>query len=163
MSLQRAQYPAIAAGVAWVALGSITPPVQAAGLTLGESRTVTVQANEPNNFSHIYLVKGRKYRFTVGSPAWNNGAIETNAGGYSSTDSLALARRHPDYKLMALVGEIHAFDNKVSPTAAKFLVGLGRASYTAAESGWLVTFANDCLACYGNNSRVVTLTVTRLE
>jgi len=143
----------------------------ASNLAVNESKTVTVRANEPSNDSNIYLSKGQKYKFTVGSPAWNNGSKETDAGGYTcSGDYLCETRRHPDYKLMALVGEIHApktiahpWDMGVIYTGYKFLIGLGRATYTVPVSGWLVTFANDCLACYVDNSRVVTLTVTRIE
>jgi len=133
-------------------------------LSVGESVTKTIHADDPYNYTHIYLRKDKKYKFTVDSPAWNNGIKETDAGGYTSYEPYAGTRRHTDYKMMALVGEIFSDDNnKFSYTGTKFLIGLGRASYTVSKSGYLVAFANDCLACYADNSRVVTLTVKRLE
>jgi hypothetical protein len=132
-------------------------------LAVGESKTFTIAAVEPYNYTHLRLVQGKTYRFTVGSPAWNNGDHETDAGGYNSTHPLNRTRRHVEYKVMALVGEIFSEDNnKFAYTGSKFLIGLGRDSYTAPRTGYLVAFANDCLLCYVDNSRVVTLAVRRL-
>ncbi len=142
----------------------IGTPYFADDLDVGESKEVTIRANDPYNFTHIYLRKDKKYKFTIGSPAWNNGVKETDAGGYNSSAPYASTRRHTEYKMMALVGEIFSDDNNmIAYTGTKLLIGLGRASYTAPRSGYLVAFANDCLPCYVDNSRVVTLTVKRLE
>jgi hypothetical protein len=145
---------------------------QAGALDVGQSKTVTVHAERMWNESGVFLSNGKKYKFTVASPAWNNGNRVTDAGGYSDGGSV----RHSDYKRMALVGEIHNVANPTVYTSAtsylgrKFLIGLGRDSYTAATSGWLVLVANDCpvvmsfsVPCYADNSRVVTLTVRRIE
>jgi hypothetical protein len=132
-------------------------------LAVGETRTMTIRANEPYNYTHIRLVEGKKYKFTVGSPEWNNGLKLTDAGGYDDRGPYASMRRHLAYKSMALVGEIHAQDrNPLTWSGKKFLIGLGRDSYTAAATGYLVAFANDCLSCYVDNTRVVTLTVKRI-
>lgn len=132
-------------------------------LMLQETRTATIEANRPYNFTGIRIEAGRNYQFTVASPAWNDGAVVTDAAGYTSAASTAQLRRHPDYKLMALVGEIFTSNNDpASSTGARFLIGLGR-SWKATHSGYLVAYANDCMVCYENNSRVVTLTVKRTQ
>jgi len=149
-----------------------SPAVAADGvpLKLNEYVTVTVYASKPWNWSHIKLVKDQRYKFTVASPEWNNGSRETTAAGYE--DGLpTLTRRHQGHKLMALIGEIYGSDNDVtSYTGVGLLIGLGR-EYTATRTGILVTAANDCglgasaaaPLCYADNSRVVTLTIKRIE
>lgn len=132
-------------------------------LMLQETRTATLEANRPYNFTGIRIEAGRDYQFTVASPAWNDGVLVTDAAGYTSAASTAQLRRHPDYKLMALVGEIFTSNSDpASSTGARFLIGLGR-SWKATHSGYLVAYANDCMVCYENNSRVVTLTVKRIQ
>lgn len=132
-------------------------------LILQEARTATIEANRPYNFTGIRIEAGRSYQFTVASPAWNDGVLVTDAAGYSSAASAAQLRRHLDYKLMALVGEIFASNSEpASSTGARFLIGLGR-SWKATHSGYLVAYANDCMVCYDNNSRVITLTVKRTQ
>ena len=138
-------------------------------LSLNESKTMTVYAKAAVNASGIKLVAGKKYRFTVGSPEWNNGSRETTAAGYSDSSP---SRRWPDYKMMELVGEI--FNDDGTSTGKHFRIGMGR-EYTAAATGELVTAANECQVtivflksvmmphCYVDNSRVVTLTVKRIE
>ncbi len=142
-------------------------------LEVGESKTITIHANEPYNYTHAYLLKDKKYKFSIGSPAWNNGSHETDAAGYvSDIPQIMQYRRHTDLKLMSLVGEFFSNDNSSTAYAGTyFLIGLGRASYTAPKSGYLVAFANDCITnpmlylypCYPDNSRVVELTVKRIE
>lgn len=129
------------------------------GLAPGESKTVTVRANTPNNRTDIYVSYGMKYKFTVSSPEWNNGSKETTAAGYES----ASLRRHPDAKLMELVADV-TNDRNATVYSGKYVrIGMGRSSWTAPISGWLFPFANDCLTCYSDNSRVVTLTIKRIE
>jgi hypothetical protein len=142
-------------------------------LDVGESKTITIHANDPYNYAHIYLQKDKKYKFTVGSPAWNNGSYETDAGGYlSDIPQIMQFRRHKDFKLMALTGEFFSSDNNPTAyTGTYFLIGIGRSSYTAPKSGFLVAFANDCITnpmlsyypCYTDNSRIVELTIKRIE
>jgi hypothetical protein len=138
-------------------------------LSLNESKTVTVYASKPFNKAGIKLVAGKKYRFTVASPEWNNGSRETTAAGYTDSNPY---KRWDEYKLMELIGEI--YNDNGSFTGTKFRIGMGR-DYTAAATGVLVTAANDCRVivfyfdsttvplCYVDNSRVVTLTVKRIE
>lgn len=129
----------------------------------GDSKTVTIRANESHNYTDIRLVEGRKYKFTVASPEWNNGSKETTAAGYNTDAPYANMRRHPEYRMMELVGELFSQNgNPLAYTGKAFKIGMGR-EYTAAVSGWLIAFANDCLPCYVDNSRVVTLTVKRLN
>lgn len=144
--------------------------LRAQSLSLNESKTVTVHANAPWNWAHIRLVKGQRYRFSVASPGWNNGSYETTAAGYDEPITAAL-RRHQGYRLMELVGEIFGSDNNVATySGTAFRIGMGR-EYTASKTGFLVTLANDCgigagyaaPACYLDNSRVVTLTIKRIE
>lgn len=71
---------------------------------------MTVKAKEPYNYTGIYLRQGQKFGFSVASPEWNNGSRETTANGYEGT-LLDAARRHPDLKMMALVGEIFSRNN----------------------------------------------------
>ena len=132
-------------------------------LALNESKSFTIRANEPYNYTHIKAINGQRYRFTVSSPAWNNGLKETDAGGYNDTGPYGNSRRHLDYKTMALVVELHDSDqNPLSYSGRKLLIGLGPREWTASVTGYMVAFANDCLACYVDNSRVVTLTIKRI-
>jgi hypothetical protein len=132
-------------------------------LALNESKSFTVRANDPYNYTHIKAITGQRYRFTVASPAWNNGLKETDAGGYNDTGPYANTRRHLDYKTMALVVELHnSAENPLSYFGRKLLVGLGPREWTASVTGYMVAFANDCLPCYADNSRVVTLTIRRI-
>jgi hypothetical protein len=125
----------------------------------GESKTVTVYANKAWNRTNIWVSEGMKYKFTVGSPEWNNGTKETTAAGYDSSSP----RRHPDAKLMELVADLSLTEGGSAYTGMYVRIGMGRSSWTPPISGWLVAFANDCEPCYGDNSRVVTLTIKRIE
>lgn len=132
-------------------------------LALNESRSMTVRANEPWNYTGIKAIEGQKYRFTVSSPGWNNGLKETDAGGYNDTGPYANTRRHLDYKTMALVIEFFSSDrNPAAYMQRKLLVGLGPREWKASLTGYMVALANDCLPCYVDNSRVVTLTIKRI-
>lgn len=131
-------------------------------LEVGQSKTKNVKAKEPYNYIGVYLRKGQRFEFSVASPEWNNGARETTAAGYEGGpfDSV---RRHPDLKVMSLVGEIFSQNNNpLAYSGTYFRIGTGR-TWTATKTGFLVAFANDCLACYGDNSRIVELKVTRIE
>jgi hypothetical protein len=133
-------------------------------LALNESKSITVRANEPYNYTGIKAIEGQRYRFTVASPAWNNGVKETDAGGYNDSGPYANTRRHLDYKTMALVVEFHSQNrNPVAYMGRKMLIGLGPREWTASVTGYMVALANDCLACYADNTRVVTLTIKRIS
>jgi hypothetical protein len=135
-------------------------------LAVNESKTFTIKANEPYNYTHVKIENDKTYKFTVASPAWNNGEIETDAEGYPHNKYVSMITysppRHISLNFMALIGEIFNSDN--SPTAFSghyVLIGLGPKTWKATKTGFLVAFANDCLHCYADNSRVVTLTVKR--
>lgn len=131
-------------------------------LEVGQSKTKTVRAKEPYNYTGIYMRQGQKFEFSVASPEWNNGNKETTANGYEGT-ILDAARRHPDLKVMALVGEIFSQNNNpLAYTGTYFRIGTSR-TWTATKTGFLVAFANDCLTCYGDNSRLIELTVKRIQ
>src|SRR5690349_8254985 len=87
---------------------------QPGALDVGQSKTVNVRADRMWNESGVFLSNGKRYKFTVGSPAWNNGNKVTDAGGYSDGGPL----RYSEYKRMALVGEIHSLPNPTNLTAA---------------------------------------------
>ncbi len=132
-------------------------------LALNESKTFSVRANEPYNYTGIKAIEGHKYKFTVASPGWNNGLKETDAGGYNDTGPYANTRRHMDYKTMALVVEFHSSDrNPLAYIGRKMLIGLGPREWKASVTGYMVALANDCLPCYADNTRVVTLTIKRI-
>ncbi len=131
-------------------------------LEVGQSKTKNVKAKEAYNYMNIYIRQGQKFEFSTESPEWNNGDRETTANGYEG-NVLDIGRRHADLKVMALVGEIFNENNNPLAYSGTYLrIGTSR-TWTATKTGFLVTFANDCLACYGDNSRIVTLTVKRIE
>jgi astacin len=132
-------------------------------LAVGQSKTMNISAKQSHNLTGVFMRDNQKFKFSVASPEWNNGNRETTAAGYGGSP-LDLCRRHPDLNMMALVGEIFEQNNRTSYTGTYFRIGMSR-TWTATRSGFLVAFANDCLAWpfYEDNSRVVTLTVKRLE
>jgi hypothetical protein len=132
-------------------------------LAVGQTVRMNISAQEPYNLTGIYFRDGQKFQFTTASPEWNNGGTETNCDGYSSLNPFDLTRRHNDYNMMALVGEIFQQNNNSSYTGTYFKIGCGPKTYTAPRNGYLVVFANDVLVAYGDNSRVVTLMVTRTQ
>lgn len=132
-------------------------------LAMNESKSVTVRANEPYNYTGIKAIEGQKYRFTVASPGWNNGFKETDADGYNDTGPYASSRRHHDYKTMALVVELFSQDrNPAAYMGRKLLIGKGPREWKASVTGYMIALANDCLSCYADNTRVVTLTIKRI-
>jgi hypothetical protein len=150
-------------GVSHAAIVVSNPTSLAETLSVGESKTVTVRAADRDTITHIYVQKDKIYKFTVASPGWNNGPIETTAAGYADTSPLAVFVRHKNYNTMALVGEIWSVDDAPNTyTGTAFLIGMGR-TWTASRSGFLAAIANDCptILCYSDNSRVVTLTIKR--
>lgn len=129
-------------------------------LEIGEVRTKSIYANKEYNYTSAYLREGQKFEFTTESIEWNNGSRETTCNGYPGglTDIL---RRHNDLNMMVLTGEI--FDKLTSDySGTYFKIGCSK-TYTATKSGFLVVFANDMLGFYGDNSRLVTLHIKRIE
>lgn len=131
-------------------------------MEVGESITVNISAGNPYDQTGIFMRSGQKFRFTTASPAWNNGNKETDCNGYEGT-ILDVLRRHNDLNMMVLTGEIFSEKNSTSYTGHYFRIGCGPRTHTVSKTGYLVCFANDILAGYGDNSRVVTLTVRRTE
>jgi hypothetical protein len=134
-------------------------------LDVGESKTKTIHANERYNWTGVKLIEGQTYKFTVGSPEWNNNIKETNAEGYPDRENIPLPhgpRRFPAYNWMALLGSLYTYQDKYSYTGKTIIIGLGR-TWKATKTGFMSGFANDCEECYGDNSRVVTLTIKRIE
>jgi hypothetical protein len=131
-------------------------------LEVGQSKTRSIKAKELYNYTGIYMRQGQKFEFSVASPAWNNGSRETTANGYEAS-ILDAGRRHGDLKMMALVGEIFSQNNNpLAYTGTYFRIGTSR-TWTATKTGFLVALANDCMTCYGDNSRIVELTVRRTQ
>jgi hypothetical protein len=136
-------------------------------LAVGESKTKTIYANKLYNWTSVKLIEGQTYKFSVGSPEWNNGVRQTTAEGYSDdANPLSLSpnykRRFPSYNWMALVGSLYTYQDKYSYTGKSFVIGMGR-TWKATKTGFVAAFANDCEGCYDDNSRVVTLTIKRVE
>lgn len=132
-------------------------------LAVNESKTVTVSANKEHNWTGVKLINGQTFKFTVGSPAWNNGSIETDAEGYlMPVTPPGWVLRFPNHRVMALVGSLYTYQDKYSYTGTSFLIAKGR-TWKATKTGFVAAFANDCEGCYGDNSRVVTLTIKRVE
>lgn len=132
-------------------------------MAVGQVKTVDIYAKEAYNYTGIYMRQGQKFKFSVQTDDfWKNGTTQCNANGYDGSvfDS---ARRHPDLKVMALVGEIFSQNNNpISYTGTYFRIGTSR-TWTATKTGFLVGFANDCLVCYGDNSQKVKLKIERIE
>lgn len=142
-------------------------PVADDTLALNASKSVTIRANEPYNWTGVKLVSGKVYKFTVGSPEWNNGVKETDAEGYPDLQNppwnkLYGPPRFQSYNWMALVGSLYTYQDKYSYTGTSLLIAKGR-TWRATKTGYLAAFANDCKDCYEDNSRVVTLTIKRVE
>jgi len=130
-------------------------------LDVGETKIVTISANKVHDLTSIYMRSGQRFQFSTSSPAWRNGDKSTDCDGYDG-NILDIARRHPDLKMMVLVGEIFAQNNSNNYTGTYFKIGCGR-TLTVSKTGYLVCFANDNMVAYGDNSGVVTLTVKRTE
>jgi hypothetical protein len=130
-------------------------------LIVGASKTMNISAGDAYNLTGVYVRQGQKFEFTTSSPGWNNGTKETTCNGYDGIPVIDLPR-HLDIKMMALVGEIFNQNNESSYTGTYFKIGCGPTTLTMQKTGFLVCFANDIITGYGDNSRVVTLTVKRV-
>lgn len=132
-------------------------------LEVGQVKNVDIFAKETYNFPHIFMRKDQKFKFTVSSDdMWKNGGTESNANGYEGS-LFDAARRHNDLKMMALVGEIFSKNNDaLSYTGTYFKIGTSK-TWTATKTGFFMGMANDCLGCYGDNSKKVTVKIERVE
>ena len=128
-------------------------------LATGQSKTINISAGNIHDLTGIYMRSGQTFEFTTASRAWNNGTRETDCNGYGSTPTLC---RHIDINEMALTGEIFNQNNTTSYSGTYFKIGCSR-TWTATKSGFLVCFANDIITAYGDNSRIVALTVKRTQ
>jgi hypothetical protein len=147
--------------------GSLFAGIFTDTLALNASKTITVYANKDYNWTGVKLINGQTYKFTVGSPEWNNGVKETDAEGYPDLQNPPWAklygpRRFTSHNWMALIGSLYTYQDKYSYTGTSFIIGKGR-TWKATKSGFVAAFANDCANCYEDNSRVVTLTIKRVE
>lgn len=130
-------------------------------LAVGQSKTTNISANKVHDLTGIFMRANQRFYFSVTSPEWNNGSRETTAAGYDGS-LFDQCRRYTDLKMMSLVGEIFEQNNASSFTGTHLGIGMSR-TWTATRTGYLVAFANDCLPFYGDNSRMVTLTVKRIQ
>ncbi len=131
-------------------------------LTVGESVTRNIYANNAYNYTNLFMIAGEKYKFTVpASDKWKNNNFETNANGYPR-GFLDLPRQSGQ-KMMKLVGEIFSDNgNNLSYTGINFGIGTS-ATWDTSVTGFLVGHANDSLFAYGDNSGHVTVTVKRVS
>lgn len=132
-------------------------------LEVGQTKSVDIYAKEVYNYTGIYMRQGQKFKFSVQTDdLWKNGNTQCNANGYEGS-VFDNGRRHPDLKMMALVGEIFSQNNNpISYTGTYFRIGTSR-TWTATKTGFLVGIANDCMVCYGDNTKKVTVKVERIE
>jgi hypothetical protein len=128
-------------------------------LGVGQSVTVNISANNTHNLTGIFMRNSQTFRFTTASPEWNNGSRETNCNGYPGS----ILDRHGDINEMALTGELFEQNNSSRYTGHYFRIGFGTRTHTVTKTGFLICFANDIITAYGDNSRVVRLTVTRTQ
>ncbi|HZI53892.1 MAG TPA: M12 family metallopeptidase, partial [Chitinophagaceae bacterium] len=127
-------------------------------LAVGESKTINISASKVHDLTGIYMRLGQSFQFTTTSRAWNNGTRETDCNGYAGS----VLDRHGDINEMALTGEIFNQNNTTSYSGTYFKIGCGR-TWTSTKTGFLVCFANDIITAYGDNSRIVELTVKRTQ
>lgn len=144
-------------------LVSLPPATLPGGFTIGQSKTITIQANNAYNFPNIFVEEGQKFRFRVGeNDQWVNGTVSSNADGYTP-GFFDGARRQGDFNMMALVAEVFRTNNDVfSFSGTKFRVGTSQ-EWRATTTGFLNLFANDCMTCYFDNHGSVALTIKRIE
>jgi hypothetical protein len=132
-------------------------------LSIGQTRTVTVQANQSHNFVNVFVRNGQRFEIRV-SPAtqrWKGSLFsESTASGY--------ARGIGDIprmsgNMMQLMGEVFKTNNDVFTLidGSGFSIGTSR-DYTATRNGYLVLFGNDNIIAYGDNSGSISVTIRRV-
>lgn len=156
----------------------VSPPKNPANRTLrvGESATITVEANKPYNDPKLTLVKNGRYEIAAKGKWKDGGCKETDANGFTTAqcdsgipgvDILMGAtegiRRASAQKWFCLMGEIfdegcNVFDNITADQ--QFRIGSSKV-FTPSVTGKIVLFANDVLTAYGNNTGKLTITIKR--
>ncbi len=138
-------------------------------LEIGQAVAVCVDAKTLNNSSGVWLAAGAHYEFLVASQdTWRDLNIDCTAAGWTADRVGPLARpfvraseskrRCPDANWFELVGSVG------TDGCQHFCIGCRGPgwTYTPNRSGALITFANDLLSRYGNNSGSITLTIRRV-
>jgi len=136
-------------------------PMLPGEFNVGETKSFTISANKLFNGTGVYIRAGQKFQFTTSNGSWNNGNRATDCNGYEG-NILDAARRHPDLKMMTMVGEIFTENNATAYTGTYFNIGCGK-TWTATKTGFLVCIANDIAIAYADNSGTVSLNVKRIE
>jgi hypothetical protein len=128
-------------------------------LEVGESVTVTVEAQRFWNETGVHLMVGHEYRFSA-ADEWADAYITCDADGFPNPNIFLQIsewlRRAPRERWFALIGCVGR-----SPRA-QFRIGKERI-LAAPASGELICFANDVSLAYWNNQGAVQLTVTRVS
>ncbi len=141
-------------------------------LSVGESRSFSVNANVKYNPSRVLLVAGEKYQFTVDmKQRWFDGTIASSAGGWKANDAIDNrllrwgiklkegGRRMPEAEWFEVVGAVNRNDDNLF----RILKHTKKVSaYQCKQSGELFAFANDLNSKYGNNLGTIVVKVTRI-
>lgn len=136
----------------------------------GESKEMTVYANQKYSHSWVQLVKGGEYYFEVsGNQCWNDGGIDCGPAGWDRSGvSLGLKeifihmkedeRRFPTAKWFEVIGSIGQSDE----TLIQILQYQDASHpYQAQRNGDFYAFANDLDRFYFNNLGFIKLTIHR--
>lgn len=152
------------------AINSLYPDSPCANeLEVGQSKSISVLANNPLNATGIFVRAGQSFRFKTSTTSWHNDGRATNCDGYSPGTIAERRRRFPDINIMALMGEVYK-PNKL-PTKENFLIGCGSNIHTFRAAGNLFVFANDIINQglsnningYTRNKGSIQLSITRIE
>ena len=136
----------------------------------GESKELTVYANQKYNRSGVLLERGGEYYFQAsGNQTWNDGGIDCGPAGWDRAGvSLGWKeilirlqedeRRFPKAKWFEVIGSIGRSDASLIR-----VLDYQDASHTykALQSGEFFTFANDLDRFYYNNMGFIRLTISR--
>ena len=134
------------------------PAIYPVHLEEGEQFVAGIHAQVKWNDTGLQLRRGERYRF-VASGTWNDASIRCGPEGYPSRSLffrlLQWRRRFPRGQWFELIGALDR-DEK-----SAFAIGAGT-EMEMDRDGVLYCYANDLRGFYGNNSRVVTLSIVRL-
>lgn len=139
-------------------------------LEINDSRTFTVQANQPYNPSRVLLRAGEKYRFEVNpDQLWFDADIPASPAGWDRSKIGKVkewligfaesSRRCPDAEWFEIVGSLDRSDDDLF----RILKHTDPAHpYSPTKDAELYAFANDLRDKYGNNLGSIEVTVTRI-
>lgn len=132
-------------------------------LPVGQTKTVTVQANVAHNFVNVFMRSGQKFeiRVTPTTQRWKGSLfVESTATGFTrgATD---FPRQSGN--MMRLMGELFLRNNDIGTfiEGSGFSIGTSR-DYTASTNGYLILYGNDNIAAYIDNSGSLTVTIKRV-